>query len=85
MKIFKWTKGGGDYISETCLGVALNLGNASNIEIDECARIVKVLFPDRTGYTRFTGLFTRFNDHPNTTLEDVNRVCELVNLPFRFN
>lgn len=82
-----WYKGAfvGPWGDRRCLlGHALGLGlmefhNAVNSPVfKELAACARFLYPERTSGSDLDVAF--FNDHPDTTVEDVIRVCKLANL-----
>lgn len=46
------------------------------VELDRIREAVKVLFPKRLGHKSLDRI-AQFNDHPDTTVEDVIRVCKV--------
>jgi len=59
-----------------CLGIAMNeAGLASNHAHNAVATIIKEQYPDRANSTGM-GTIVHFNDHPDTTWEDIERVVQ---------
>jgi hypothetical protein len=65
-----WWNGQGVPGGKTCLGMALAFVSADSSVYSRTAGVAAGLFPSREIPLSLNGLF-RFNDHPETTEEDV--------------
>jgi len=59
-----------------CLLGARYTANLTRGENDALIDAVLALYPNRCGIYRDTDSLVRFNDHPNTTFDDIKRVLE---------
>lgn len=85
MITYHWAKGAGTIGNKICLVNAIDENQETTDEFSACLdhvrATIKQLFPSRTPNSDQVSIF---NDHPETTLEDINKVCEAAKLPFRF-
>lgn len=77
----KWVKGLALMGERMCLGAAINLAYISKLGMsDQVRQVIKLLYPERVLGCECDTIIPIFNDHPDTTFEDIQRVMKVADV-----